>query len=212
MKTVVYIMIAFMIVYLVIRYNWNKEPKPRPEPPLKEGERTVEEIMGGRSADEVYRELDEKEFDDLTDTERDLQLTLITHSEHTRMQASAVKELIENPQQIDTSNQYREPIDFTLRFYEKNIKIKEKEALEHLHTHFPLMGRYIIKKVSGNESSEPEVYSDNTQVNYRNCYNEFLFFIKHFFLKKYPQKSDRDISIYKHFPRTADGLIDFIER
>lgn len=209
MKTVVVIVIVLTILYLIIRYYREKRTKKLSGSTLKD-ERTFEEIMDGRSADEVYRELDEKEFDELTDIERDMQLALITHSEHTWMQASAVKELIESTSPIDASNQYREPIDFTLRFYEKNIRARKGETLEHINSHFPLMGKYIIKKVC-NSFSNTEHNPDDS-LNYSKCYDEFLFFIKHFFLKKYPEKEDRDYSMHKHFPRTADGLIDFIER
>lgn len=92
MKTVVYIMIALAIVFLIIRYYWEREPKERPEPPLKEGERTIDEIMDGRTFNEIFEELDNKEPEELTANESWVLYNITVYGEQQRMQAdSSVK-------------------------------------------------------------------------------------------------------------------------
>lgn len=71
MKTFAITIIVLAFVYVLIREFWNRRShfdKPN-QPTLSEGERTIEQIMEGKSIDLIYAELDAKELEVLTDNE-----------------------------------------------------------------------------------------------------------------------------------------------
>lgn len=85
MKSIILIsIICITIVYLIVRHQWEKRQKAK-KLLLKEAsrdQRTVEEIFEGRSYDEIYAELDSKEYEDLSTNELEALLSITLSYEH----------------------------------------------------------------------------------------------------------------------------------
>ncbi len=74
METFIYITIALAIAHLLIRAFLKRNRLPpktsrQPDRYLAEGDRTIEEILGGRSIDEIFAELNAIKHKDRTGNE-----------------------------------------------------------------------------------------------------------------------------------------------
>jgi hypothetical protein len=122
----------------------------------------------------------------------------------------AIIELAENGYQIqsvESGNPFKEPINFTLHYFDKYFSEKPIEAEKLLRDSFPTMHLYIKRQIS-NEQYE---INDNDTFDKQRAYDEFLFFCKKTFCSLYPDKSIRDEQIRHHFKINDYALIRYID-
>lgn len=169
--------------------------------------------------DELFRILDNKENDDeiLTTTEKkNLEdegwsyLQRILESERNLGRSMAIEELVNNNYKtlsIKSGNPWKEPIDFTLKYFEQYIFTKSHEAEIQLKFSFPIMHEYIQRHIF----KEQTIIPFNTNFEEQEAYQEFLVFIKLFYLSFYPDKDIRDKQIKHDFKTINNELINFIQ-
>lgn len=94
MKTFIIVVIGITILYLLARQYFvykAKQDERRAEQKQEEDERDVDRIIGGRPWDEVYAELDAKEYEDLTDNELHVLLSYTLWDEQNRVPPQEIK-------------------------------------------------------------------------------------------------------------------------
>lgn len=84
-------------------------------------ELSIEELYPNMTDDEIWSAILEKDEDDLTSIELDIQLRMILHNQHLYGRSLAIKELLNNSYQIlkdEYGNPFKELIKFTLLYFE----------------------------------------------------------------------------------------------
>ena len=103
-------------------------------------------------------------------------------------------------------NPFKELINFTLQYFEKDIKDKPVEAENQLRSAFPLMHEFIHRQISKQQNS----ISIENNFDEQQAYYEFLDFCKTVLCSLYPEKNERDLQIRRHFKIFHNDLIQFI--
>jgi hypothetical protein len=178
----------------------------------------LSEKYPGLGEEELFWLLEEKENNDekLTYEEKKFledegcaQLTRTLHREHQKGRSLAVRELINNNYSTltdENGNPFKELINFTLQYFEKYINDNPIEANNQLKFDFPLMHLFIYRQISKQQNS----ISIDNNLNEQQAYDEFLEFCKNILCSLYPEKTERDLQIRRHFKILHNSLIEFI--
>lgn len=130
--------------------------------------------------------------------------------EHLNARSKAIKLLLSNNYEIlndEYENIFKELINFTIKYFDKNFKINPVESNNQLRIAFPLMHKFILRQIFKKQ------YFIKVDVDFdeHKGYDEFLIFCSTLFCSLYPNKNERDSQIMQHFKRLHNSLILFID-
>jgi hypothetical protein len=174
-------------------------------------ELSIDELYPSMTDEEILSAILEKDEDELTSEELWIKLGMTLHNEHLYGRSLAIKELLNNSYQIlndEYGNPFKEPINFTILYFEKFIVDKPDEAEKLLRSAFPLMHQFIYRKISKQQNTIVIENNFDEQI----AYDEFMVFCKNIFISLYPEKDIRNKLIKQHFKNLSNDLINFIER
>lgn len=185
---------------------------------LKENEKTLEELYPGKSNDEIWTELIEKDDDDLTGEELSFKLGMTLHNEHIYGRSLAIKDLVENKYQIlsdEYGNPFKELINFTLLYFANGKFANKEELLNIIQGHFPIMNSHLIRQLNllnQNLQLETDLKNDTViNLDEQKGYDEFLDFTCKLFAQSFTDKNLRDKAIRNNFKIISSDLISFID-
>jgi hypothetical protein len=184
----------------------------------KEPEKTLDELYEGKSDDEIWSAILEKDEDDLTREELSFNLEMTLHNEHSCGRSLAIKSLVNNEYEIlpdKYGNPFQELINFTLLYF-ANSKFTDNVELKNIiQNYFPVMYKYLFRQVNKINPKLLLTYSeidDNHLFDEQNAYDEFINFMFILFTKNFKDKNERDFAIERNFNIMAGDLILYIER
>lgn len=196
-----------LIIIIAVYYFFRKEKDTNTKNSSSIDEKSIEELYPNMSYGQIMSILSDKDESEMTDSEVFFYFGMTMYNEGVDGRSKAIEQLLNNNYTIledEFGNQYKEVINFVLRYFEDNTEEVDTE----LARPFPIMHTYIHRHLS-REENDIEI-EDN--FNAEKAYNEFLYFCKNYFLTVYPNKIERDSQIHLYFKKTAHGLIEFFDR
>jgi hypothetical protein len=143
-------------------------------PKEKTFDEAIEELYPNMTEDEIWEAILAKDENELTIDELCIKFGGTFIEEQSRALKIIVNDLIENKYDMssDTENHYKEPINRTLKYFDKKFKENPFETEIELRNSFPVMQKYIL-----NHILKQNIITDNENVDELLAYNEFHVFV-----------------------------------
>lgn len=144
-------------------------------PKKKTFEESIEELYPNMTEDEIWEAILAKDENELTFDELCIKFGGTLAEEHSRARSFIINELIENTYDIlsDPENHFKEPINYTLKYYDMKLKENPTETEIELRNSFPIMHQYIL-----NHILKQNIITNNENIDKQDAYQEFWVFGK----------------------------------
>ena len=134
----------------------------------------IEELYPNMTEDEIWAAILAKDENELTMDELYFKYGATLLEEQSRALKIIINELIENKYDIlsDSENHYKEPINRTLKYFDKKLKENPLETEIELRNSFPIMHQYILNHILKQNS-----ITNNENIDEQVAYQEFDVFL-----------------------------------